>query len=98
MNIFNELELNTENPAVLSIKKTEKSQMIAIGLGKGAILKKHKTGVSTNLVVIKGAIEFHINDEKLNFNAGDVHEIPVEMEHEVVGLEQENIFILTKEL
>ena len=28
--------------------------MMVIGLGKGAILKKHKTGVSTNLVVAKG--------------------------------------------
>lgn len=98
MNIFQNLELNSENPAVLSIKKTEKSQMIAIGLGKGAILKKHKTGVPTNLVVVQGSIEFLINGETLFFQAGDVYEIPVEVPHEVVGLEQENIFILTKEL
>lgn len=98
MNLFKDLELNTEKPAVLIIKKTEKSQMMAIGLGKGAILKKHKTGVSTNLVVVKGSIDFMINGETLILQAGDVYEIPVDVEHEVVGLEQENIFIVTKEL
>lgn len=98
MNIYKELELNTDKPAVLSIKKTDKSQMIAIGLGNGAVMKKHKTAVSTNLVVIKGSIKFLINDENLEFSTGEVYEIPVDIEHEVIGLESENIFIITKEL
>ena len=98
MNIFQDLELNTEKAAVLSIKKTEKSQMMAIGLGKAAILKKHKTGFPANLIVIKGSIAFKINDETHQFVAGEVFEIPVDVEHEVTGLEEENYFVLTKEL
>lgn len=98
MNFLKELQLNTEKPAVLSLKKTERSQMIAIGLGKGAVLKKHKTGVSTNLIVMKGSIDFIINDETLNFTEGEVYEIPIDVEHEVVGIDDENIFIVTKEL
>ena len=98
MNIFKDIVLDTEKPAVLPLKKTEKSQMMVIGLGKGAILKKHKTSVSNNLVVAKGSIAFEINNETLHFAEGEVYDIPLDAENEVTGLDEENFFIITKEL
>lgn len=98
MNIYKDLVLDTEKPAVFPLKKTEKSQMMVIGLVKGAILKRHKKGVTINLVVAKGSIAFEINNKKLHFAEGEVYDIPVDVEHEVTGLDEENFFIITKEL
>ena len=98
MNIFKDLTLSTEKPAALSIIKTQKSQIMTVGLGDGAVLKKHKTSVFTNLIMMKGRIDFIINEETLSFSAGDVYEIPIDVEHEVVGKDVENIFLIIKEL
>lgn len=97
-NIFNNVIFSTEKPSTFSVKKTEKIQQIAVALGKGAVLKKHTTPVPTNLIMMKGTITFKINGEDLIFTEGVTYEIPVKVEHEVVGNDAENLFILTKEL
>lgn len=98
MNIFKELQLNSEKPVALSIKKTEKSQIMAVGLGKGAIMKSHKTSTPATLIIVKGDIDFSIENEMYHFTQGDIYEIPVEILHEVTGVGEENIFLINKEL
>lgn len=97
-NFLNKLVFNKEKPSTYVIKKTDKIQQIAVGLGEETLLKKHITPVPTNLVVIKGSILFKINGEEYHFVEGDAYEIPVNTEHEVVGKGKENVFILAKEL
>ena len=80
----------------LTIKKGENIKQIAVALGKNAILKKHTTDEPTFLVVLKGKIRFLINNEEISLNTFDTYDIPVDIEHEVIGVEDENIFILTK--
>ncbi|MDO5616387.1 MAG: rhodanese-like domain-containing protein [Cruoricaptor ignavus] len=97
-NIYNNLVFSKEKPSVYKIKKTEKTEQFAVGLAKETLLKKHITPVPTTLIVLKGEIVFNINDTSLHFKEGDVYNIPVNEEHEVIGKEAENVFIITKEL
>lgn len=88
----------TDKPEVTIIKKTDKIKQFTVALGKNGEMKKHKTSVPTTLVVLKGEISFLINEEKHHFKAFDTYDIPVNVEHEVHGLAEENLFLLTQEL
>ena len=97
MNIEDNLTLNAEKPAVLPIGKSEHLNLMAIGLLRDQVLKKHKTNVPATLVVLKGGIDFILNETKIPLVVHDVFKIPVDREHEVIGTGRENIFILLKE-
>ncbi len=97
MNISQDLNFSPDKPAVLSIWKTEKLNLLAIGLLENQWLAKHKTSIPTTLTVLKGSVEFHLSGTKIVFQQYDAFQIPVNIEHEVMGLEAENIFTLTQE-
>lgn len=98
MNILEDITFSGEKPSVFSIKKTDKIKYIAVALGKGAVLKKHTASVPTTLLVLKGEINFIIEGKTIHLNSFDIYEIPVNVEHEVVGVSEENLFSLTQEL
>ena len=87
-----------DKPEILVIKKSEKIKQFAVALGKNAVLKKHKTSNPTTLIVLKGEIKFEINNEIHHFKTFETYEIPINIEHEVLGLQTENLFLLTQEL
>lgn len=95
-NIKENLKFNDEKPAVLSIINSEKLNLKAVGLKKGQIMSKHKAGLKSLLIVLEGKIEFSIDGEKFELNELDTYEIPVNVEHEIRGIEQ-SIFSLTQE-
>ena len=64
---------------------------------KNSVLTKHKTSTPVTLVVLKGEIDFVIDNQHVILKAYDAYEVPVDVEHEVVGLSKENLFLLTKE-
>ena len=97
MNIEKSMPWTKDKPSVVVIDNTDKKKYLAIGLLKDQMLKRHKANIPTTLTVLKGAIEFVIQGEYLEFNQFDVYEIPVSVEHEVVGLHKENIFTLIQE-
>lgn len=97
MNIAEELQFDLTAPATRMVRRTDKMNIIAVGLLRDQLLQKHKTLLPTMLTVIEGSIEFHINGEKFELTRFDTLEIPVNVEHEVLGLDHENIFILTQE-
>lgn len=88
----------TEKPEVTIIQKTEKIKQFAVALGKNGILRKHKAGVPTLLIMLKGEINFSIENQNHHFKTFETYEIPVNVEHEVTGLSDENLFLLTQEL
>ncbi len=98
MNILQYTDFLTDKPSVFQIKKTEKSQQFAVALGESALLKKHTTSVPATLLVLKGEIKFTLPNEELILKELDVFEIPVDVEHEVLGILEENLFLITKEL
>lgn len=97
MNILENLNFNQDKPATKSIHKSSQTNYLAIGLLKNQILKKHKASVPTVLTVLKGSIHFIINNEAILLNQFDTYEIPVSIEHEVIGLDKMNVFTLMQE-
>ncbi|KPM46911.1 hypothetical protein [Jiulongibacter sediminis] len=97
MKNLNEIQFDSEKPSVNIIEKTDKSNYLAIGLLNKQVLTKHKTSFKTILTVLKGKILFKIGLKKIELKSLQVFEIPINEEHEVIGLDSENIFILFQE-
>ncbi|MDN3605971.1 cupin domain-containing protein [Kaistella yonginensis] len=97
-NIVENIEFSTEKANVFSIKKSDNLKYFAVALGKGGILKKHTAPVPATLVVLKGEINFLIENQEIRMKQFDVYEIPVNVAHEVVGLAEENLFSVAQEL
>lgn len=98
MNIFEETDFTREKPSVVSIKKSEKTNIFTVGLSEKQVLAKHVTTVPTTLIVMRGKLDFNISGETAILKEGDFYEIPINVEHEVVGRDIENIFLIVKEL
>jgi quercetin dioxygenase-like cupin family protein len=98
MNIFEKTDFSGDKPSVASIKKTEKVNLFTVGLSEKQVLAKHVTTVPATLVMMRGKVDFNINNETVILREGDTYEIPVNVEHEVIGREIENIFLIVKEL
>ncbi len=96
MNIAKEIKFSGEKPFVLAIRNTENTNVFAIGLIKNQVLPKHKSQLPTLLIVLQGTILFRINSEEMRLTALDTYEIPIDTEHDVTGLDEENIFMITK--
>lgn len=98
MNIVDQITFSKEKPIVFHLKKSAAIKYFAVALGKGAVLKKHTAPVPSTLLVLKGEINFVIDEKITPLKQFDVFEIPVNVEHEVVGLSDENLFTVTQEL
>ena len=98
MNIFEKLVFGEEKPSVLIIKKSEKLNILSVGLLEKQVLAKHVTTIPATLVMLRGKVDFNISGETVVLREGDIYEIPVNVEHEVVGRDIENVFMLVKEL
>lgn len=98
MNIFEKTEYTEDKPSVVSIKKSEKTNIFTVGLSEKGILAKHVTTVPATLVMMRGRVDFNISGETAILREGDVYEIPINVEHEVVGRDIENVFLIVKEL
>ena len=98
MNIFENLAFNEDKPSVLSIRKSDKANLFTVGLKEKQVLAKHVTTVPATLVLLSGKVDFNIKNETVVLRTGDVFEIPVNLEHVVVGRDIENIFLIVKEL
>jgi quercetin dioxygenase-like cupin family protein len=96
MIITDALQMTDEKPAVLQVKNTDKSNVIAIGLKKDQVLKKHISPIPALLVVLKGAISFEMEGSRTELKEFATFEIPVNVPHEVTGI-TESIFMVIKE-
>lgn len=97
-NILDNLEFSSDKANVFNIRKTEKVKYFAVALGLNAVLKKHKTSSPATLVVLKGEINFVFSDREYLLKQFDTFEIPVDEEHEVVGVLEQNLFTVNQEI
>jgi len=97
MNLGTQIDFNLGKPHVVSIKKTEKLNIFAVGITEGDALKKHKSATPAVLTVLKGSVDFEINGEVHMLNQFDVFDIPVGEEHEVRAV-VDSIVLLSKEV
>lgn len=98
MNILETLEFDSHKPNVSIIRKNHKINQFAVALGRGAVLKKHTTSVPATLIVLEGEIRFLMEEREHTFKKLETFDIPVDVTHEVVGVANENIFLITQEL
>lgn len=96
MDLIQAIQYNDEKPATLQLSNSTHQQVIAIGLKKGQVLKKHVTTQPALLVVLKGSIEFKTEATTSKVAALHTHTIVAHEPHEVLGLE-ESIFLLIRE-
>ena len=97
MNIAAQIDFNLGKPHVVSIKKTEKLNVFAVGITEGDALKKHKSSTAAVLTVLQGSVDFEINGEVHMLNQYDVFDIPVDVDHEVRAV-VDSIVLLAKEI
>lgn len=95
MNINEMVQFSDQKPAVVQVKNTDSTQVIAIGLTKEQVLKKHITAVPALLVLLKGRISFEMEEKKTVIETMHTFDIPAGVPHEVTGLE-ESIFLVIK--
>ena len=98
VNLADELTFRNDRQTTYFVKDGKSIRQVAVTLGEGAILKKHTTDVPATLIMVKGEVRFLINGEEIILKDLDTYQIPVEVEHEVIGVQKENIFIITKQL
>ena len=96
-NLDNSENYNSEKPHFNILRDSEKVKQVAVSLGKNGVFKKHKTSTPASLVVLKGEIKFIINEQEIILKPNDYYDIPVDVEHELVGLSKENLFVVTKQ-
>jgi quercetin dioxygenase-like cupin family protein len=96
MNIFEDLAFSDEKPSVLTLRNTDRINVIAIGLKAGQVLKKHVTPFPALLLVLKGRISFDMDGVQTELPLSGTFDIPANVSHEVRALE-ESIFVVTKE-
>lgn len=96
MKINEQLNYSDEKPAVVAIRNNDKINIITIGLKQGQLLKKHVTKIPATLIVLKGRINFEIAGTTHLLVPMETFDIPVDVEHEVIGLE-ESAFVVIKE-
>lgn len=96
VNLADKLTFKTDKPTTYFVKDGKNVRQVAIALGEGGVLKKHTTSIPATLIMVKGTVRFLINGEEIMLKDLDTYQIPVDVEHEVIGVEKENVFIVTK--
>jgi quercetin dioxygenase-like cupin family protein len=96
MNIVHDITFKADHPGVLSIQKNKDIIQFAVALYKGQLLPRHLTHDPAMLIVLKGSVKFKTQQEVHPLATFDVFPIPVNVEHEVEGVDTENIFLVTK--
>lgn len=98
MNILENVKFDTDKANVAVVTMSGAIKSFAVALGLGAVLKKHATPVPATLVVLKGQINFVFADREFVLKEYDTFHIPVNEVHEVVGILDQNLFLVTQEL
>ena len=96
VNLADKLEFRTDKQTTYFIKDGKSVRQVAVALGEGAVLKKHTTDVPATLIMVKGTVRFIIYGQEVVLKDLDTYQIPADIEHEVIGVEKENVFIITK--
>ena len=96
VNLSDKLTFKTDKQTTYFVKDGKNVRQVAIALGEGGVLKKHTTSIPATLIMVKGTVRFLINGEEIVLKDLDTYQIPVDVEHEVIGVEKENVFIVTK--
>lgn len=87
MKILSEEIKTSKKPIIKVIQKNDCFKVMAIGLNKGGVLKKHKAPNNAKLLIIKGMVNYVSEREKICLESLDEYAIPESELHELVAIE-----------
>ncbi len=90
-------ELHTSQTAlsIVPLIKGGEGTLLSIHLEAGGELKKHKTAVPAILICVSGKIHYEtIQGEKQDLYQGDIVQIPIDVEHWLVGMEKAELILM----
>ncbi|MFI5159799.1 MAG: hypothetical protein ACHQHN_00910 [Sphingobacteriales bacterium] len=85
---------DASGPVVKVLVKGNGGKVIVLGFRKGMVLKEHKTGLNTRLVVIDGQISYFSANGMVTLNKFDELDIPVNEPHSVQALADSICFLI----
>ena len=80
-------------PIIQPYYENDKTKIIAIGLKKDVVLEKHTAPSKAQILIIQGTVTFRTATFSKSINTYETYEIPLEVEHEVIG-DADSIFLL----
>lgn len=82
-----DLNYNEDKVAIDVMMETETAKEIRILFRKGQTMKEHKAGFPITVEIHQGTIEFGVNGEKLNLEAGDLISLEANVPHDLLAQE-----------
>lgn len=79
---------------ITKLAKNEAFEVLAIGLEKDAIFPEHTSPTDALLVVLEGAIDFHINGERIQLSKNEAYSFSKETPHWVRACENTKFLIV----
>lgn len=79
--IKNDLNFNNEKVSISVLMETEITKEIRILFKKGQEMKEHKTKFPITVEIYEGEINFGVNGEELNLEAGDLIYLDANVPH-----------------
>ncbi|MFS4456037.1 cupin domain-containing protein [Maribacter sp. 2304DJ31-5] len=90
-------QINTQEYDQLKIHKFKKIgaiEVLSISLEKDAIFPEHTSPTDAQLILLEGAIDFHINGETFHLKKQQHFSFPQEEEHWVEAIENSRFLII----
>lgn len=93
-NIYQDLVFNAEKPMVSVLFETDFTKEIRIAMQEGTLMKEHKAPTPIVIELVKGSIQFGVNNEILALKAGDILSLEGNVYHDLKA-EEDSIVRLT---
>ncbi|CAL2084920.1 AraC family ligand binding domain-containing protein [Tenacibaculum dicentrarchi] len=83
-----DIKFNEHKPAVSLLLDTDFSKEIRVVFKKGQVMEDHQAPFAIIVQVIKGSIDFGVNNEIKQLNAGDVISLKPQVVHNLTALDE----------
>lgn len=87
-NILEDLNYNDDKVAISVLFETETTKEIRILFKKGQVMKKHQTKFPITVAIVKGAIDFGVEDKVHNLIKGDVVALKGSVSHDLLAVKK----------
>ena len=84
---LNDIRYNEEKVAISLLLETDFSKEIRIVFKKNQVMKDHKAPYPIVVQVLKGSINFGVNNEVKKLNSGDIISLEAKVIHNLTALE-----------
>ncbi len=84
-NILKDLNYNNEKVAISVLFETATTKEIRILFKKGQVMKKHQTSFPITVTMLKGELDFGVNDSIHNLVKGDIVALDASIPHDLTA-------------